>query len=113
MKSAREKVIQFQVDAIHYGGKVFHTFYEVEIIHIDDQQLTLLVLTYPGFVVLIQVLEVVKPDGIFVISSALFNLLDEFRDISLQIDQQIRWPNEVDHGSKNIQIALVVAIRNI
>ena len=62
---------------------------------------------------LIQVLQVFKLDVEFEITIAFRDLVNELRDVGLQVNEQIGRLHEVDHRVVNVQVALVVAVVDV
>lgn len=61
----------------------------------------------------VQGLQVLQPDVELVLSVALLYLLNQLGDIRFQVDKQVGRLNKVDHGVKDIQIALIVPVADM
>jgi len=55
-------------------SQIFWVFHKVDVVDIDDEQFSLVVLRNPRFVAFVQPAEVVDADGVFISPSAFVNL---------------------------------------
>ena len=82
---------------------------EAVILHVDDQQLALVVGLDPGLITLIEALEVIDADGVLIVTSALGDLLHQLVHRSLQVDEQIGRRDGVVHVLEQPEVVLEVA----
>lgn len=108
-----EQIVQLQVNLIYNKGEVLNAFNKIQFIYIYRQQLTFAVTANPVFIVFVEILQIIQPNGIFIITATLLNLANQFRDIGFQINQKIRGFYKSDHGLKNIKIALIILISQV
>ena len=55
--------------------QIFGVIHKIDVVYIDNQQISLFIIMYPGFVAFIQAAEVIDGNGILVFPSPFMNLV--------------------------------------
>ena len=90
-------------------SEVFRIFSELQIITIDDDEATFIILD-PILITLVQTLEVIDADALLEIAATLLDMLHERRNAALDIYHQVREFYQTDHQIEEIGIVFEIPI---
>jgi hypothetical protein len=75
----REKAEEFRINPVGYGLEVLWTILELDLVHIHDEEVTVIFLD-PVLVTLVEAGKVVDPDAALIFPAPLLDLRDQVRD---------------------------------
>ena len=84
---ALKKPVDLSVDSVDDRTEVLRFVDDVEVVYVDDEQLSLLIGRNPGLIALVQAAEVIDADGILELSSTAVNLTHQGLNARPEIDQ--------------------------
>ena len=89
-----EQTVDLGIDQVDDRTQIFLVAREIVVVDINDDQLAFVISGNPGFVALIQALQVIEPDAFFVVAAAFLDVVYQGRYACAQLNKKIRGGNE-------------------
>lgn len=104
-----EQTVDFGINGVDDFTEVFLVFREAVVIDVNDEQFTFVVGRNPGFVALVEALEVVEADAFFVVAAALLDLRYQSWYTCAQVNEKIWRGDKGIHEIEQREIVFEVA----
>ena len=102
-----EESEELGVDLVDDLLEVLRTVFELDAVHIKDEQVVLVVLD-PVFVALVQTGDIVDSDALLILASSLLDLADEVRDRASEVDEKVRRVHKRHHEVEEVRVVLEI-----
>jgi len=100
--------VQGCVDPVDNGAEIFRFVPEVEIVHIEDQELAQIVGFHPGFIPFVQMFQVIEPYVVLIFPSPALDLVYQGRNRCAQVNEQVGRFDKGTHQVKQCEVIFEV-----
>ena len=100
--------MDLRIDRVDDAAQVLLIGMEGVVVHVHDQQTSLVVLADPRFVALVQAAQVVDADARFVLTAAFGDLLHQVRHAGAEVDEQVGRSDRAVHVLEQAEVVLEV-----
>ena len=109
MTNFLKKSVNKGIDLIDHKAEILLVGGKVQFIDTDDQQFAQFISPDPGFIPVVELFKVIQPDGIFEFPASFLDLIDQGRDGSLEVNEQVWRLDQAGHQVKQRFIIVEVA----
>ena len=103
----REKSEELGIYHAGDGLEILLPVAELVAVGVNDEEMALVIL-YPVLILVVQAGEIVNPDGLLILASALLNLRYKIRDGGLQINEKVRHLHQGHHQVEEVGVCLEI-----
>src|SRR5690554_7844632 len=102
--------MQLRIYSVDHLSQMFRIIYQIQVIHIQDYQISFIIAVDPRFVPFVQSAEVIYTDGSFIIATSFMDLVNKIWDAASKIDQEVWTFGHAFHQFKKRAVIFKITI---